>query len=95
MEKCAAQAKRIGRVGAQDHQDWCKYHNTWTFDCMASLTESLRSKMRKQQAVEKLEDVILLVDDAIGNIRLASIDQNPKGWRDILGAAAGKIRRER
>lgn len=43
----------------------------------------------------ELEKVVVLVDNAISHLRLSSADQNPMGWRDLLGAAAGRIRKER
>lgn len=37
--------------------------------------------------------VIGLVDEALEGVRLVGGDQNPLGWRDVLGAAASKIRK--
>lgn len=41
----------------------------------------------------ELERLIVMLDDTLSGVRLVSSDQNPMGWRDLLGAAASKVRR--
>ena len=43
--------------------------------------------------LEDLKRVVLLVEAALAGVRVVSSDQNALGWRDVLGAAASKIRR--
>ncbi len=42
-----------------------------------------------------LKRLIVTLDTALSGERLVGSDQNPMGWRDLLGAAASKIRTQR
>ncbi len=46
-----------------------------------------------EKKLKAAHHVIGLVDKALEGVRLVGGDQNPLGWRDVLGAAASKIRK--
>jgi hypothetical protein len=37
MTSATCAADRTGPVGTLAHEDWCKLHNRWTFDCLLKI----------------------------------------------------------
>jgi len=89
------EAPKCEACGHRAHLDWCYERKQTSVDGTVFAVQTTCKCPPSDNFVsdEEMKAAILLAWAAIGEARLVGTDQNPLGWRDVLGAVAGKIRR--